>query len=94
MKTDLPERTFAFAMRIVKVCQTLEEQRGVAQTLSRQLIRSGTSIGTNVEEGQAGQSRNDFRHKYNIACKEARETLSWLRLLAETDIVPLDRLHR
>jgi four helix bundle protein len=93
MKTDLPERTFAFAKRIVKLCQTLDEQRGVSQTLSRQLIRSGTSIGANVEEGQASQSRKDFRLKYNIACKEARETLYWLRLLAETDVVPQDRLQ-
>jgi len=94
MKTDLPERTFAFAKRIVKRCQTLEEQRGVAQTLSRQLIRSGTSIGANFEEVQAGQSRNDFRLKYNIACKEARETLYWLRLLAETDVAPLIASNR
>ncbi|WP_197231214.1 four helix bundle protein [Novipirellula artificiosorum] len=93
MKTDLPERTFAFAKRIVKLCQTLEEHSGVAETLSRQLIRSGTSIGANVEEGQASQSRKDFRLKYNIACKEARETLYWLRLLAETEIVPQDRLQ-
>ena len=69
MKSDLPERTFAFAKRIVKLCQTLDEMRGVGQTLSRQLIRSGASIGANVEEGQASQSRKDFRPKYNIACK-------------------------
>jgi len=94
MKTDLPERTFAFAKRIVKRCQTLEEQRGVAQTLSRQLIRSGTSIGANVEEVQAGQSRNDFRLKNNIACEEVRETLHWLRLLAETDVAPLIASNR
>ncbi|WP_164104384.1 four helix bundle protein [Candidatus Laterigemmans baculatus] len=93
MPTDLPERTFVFAKRIVKLCQSLEQQRGVAQTLSRQLIRSGTSIGANIEEGQASQSRNDFRLKYNIACKETRETLYWLRLLAEAEIVPRDRLQ-
>lgn len=92
MKSDLPDRTFAFAKRIVKLCQSLEEQRGVAQTLSRQLIRSGTSIGANVEEGQASQSRKDFRLKYNIACKEARETLYWLRLLAECDVIDCQRL--
>ncbi len=92
MKSDLPDRTFAFAKRIVKLCQALEEQQGVAQTLSRQLIRSGTSIGANVEEGQASQSRKDFRLKYNIACKEARETLYWLRLLAECEIIDSKRL--
>ncbi|MCR9296618.1 MAG: four helix bundle protein [bacterium] len=92
MKSDLPDRTFEFAKRIVKLCQNLEEQRGVAQTLSRQLIRSGTSIGANVEEGQASQSRKDFRLKYNIACKEARESLYWLRLLAECEIIDSERL--
>ncbi|QDV24534.1 four helix bundle protein [Aureliella helgolandensis] len=93
MKTDLPDRTFAFAKRIVKLSQTLEELHGVPQSLSRQLIRSGMSVGANVEEGQGSQSRKDFRLKYNIPCKEARETLYWLRLLAETEIVPHDRLQ-
>lgn len=92
MKSDLPDRTFAFAKRIVRLCRTLEDQQVVAQTLSRQLIRSGTSIGANVEEGQASQSRKDFRLKYNIACKEARETLYWLRLLAECEIIDSKRL--
>lgn len=92
MKTDLPDRTFEFAWRIVKLCQLLEEQRGVSQTLGRQLIRSGTSIGANIEEGHASHSRKDFALKCNIACREARETLYWLRLIAESDIVPADRL--
>ena len=93
MKSDLPDRTFVFAKRIVILCRTLDEQRGVAQTLSRQLIRSGTSIGANVEEGQASQSRRDFALKYNIACKEARETHYWLRLLADCDVVASERLQ-
>ena len=92
MKSDLPDRTFAFAVRIVKLCQTLEESTGVARTLNRQLLRSGTSIGANVEEGQASQSRADFVAKYSIACKEARETHYWLRLLAETEVLPAERL--
>lgn len=92
MKSDLPERTFAFAVRVVKLCQALDELSGVPRTLSRQLLRSGTSIGANVEEGQASQSRADFVAKYSISCKEARETHYWLRLLAETDILPMDRL--
>jgi four helix bundle protein len=55
------------------------------------LLRSGTSIGANVEEGQASQSRADFVSKYSIACKEAREIHYWLRLLAATDITSKDR---
>ncbi|WP_372720150.1 four helix bundle protein [Novipirellula sp.] len=75
MKTDLLDRTFAFAKPIVKLSQTLQEQRGVPQTLGSQLVRSGTAIGANVEEGQASQTRKNLRLKYNIACKEPRETL-------------------
>ena len=93
MKSDLPGRTFAFAVRVVKLCQALDANPGVSRTLGRQLLRSGTSIGANVEEGQASQSRADFVAKYSIACKEARETHYWLRLLAETSILPTDRLH-
>ena len=92
VKTDLPERSFAFAKRIVHVCQVLDQNPGVGRTLARQLIRSGTSIGANVEEGQASQSRADFTAKYSIACKEARETHDWLRLLAESEVLPAERL--
>jgi four helix bundle protein len=53
----------------------------VARVLAQQLLRSGTSVGANVQEAQAGQSRADFISKYSIALKEARETLYWLRLL-------------
>ena len=91
-KRDLCERTFRFASRIVRLCQSLDERPGVARTLGRQLLRAGTSIGANVEEGQAGQSRADFVAKYSIACKEARETHYWLRLLAANGIVPEENL--
>ncbi len=92
MKSDLPDRTFAFAERIVKLCLVLEQNGRVSATLANQLLRSGTSIGANVEEGQASQSKADFVSKYSIACKEARETHYWLRLLASTELVSADRL--
>lgn len=60
--------------------------------LANQLLRSGTSIGANVEEGQGGQSRADFVAKYSIACKEARETNYWLRLLAASGIMSEEKL--
>jgi four helix bundle protein len=72
---------------------SLDKRPGVARTLSRQLLRSATSVGANVEEGQAGQSRADFVSKYSIAAKEARETHYWLRLLADNDIVPTSNLQ-
>jgi len=91
-RRDLVERTFEFARRVVRLCKVLDETPGINRALARQLLRSGTSIGANVEEGQASQSRPDFISKYAIACKEARETHYWLRLLAATEIFPEDRL--
>jgi four helix bundle protein len=93
MKTDLPERTFVFAERIVRLCTVLESNGRVSSTLASQLLRSGTSVGANVEEAQGSESRKDCVHKYSIAYKEARETLYWLRLLAAAEIVPGPRLE-
>jgi len=64
----------------------------VSRILCSQLLRAGTSIGANVQEAQAGQSRPDFISKYAIALKEARETQYWLRLLIATEIVLEGRL--
>ena len=83
----ITERTFRFSVRVVNVCRFLEKQGSVSRTLASQLLRSGTSIGANVEEAQAGQSKPDFISKMSIACKEARETHYWLRLLIASDIV-------
>lgn len=89
---SLPDRTFEFARQIVRLCLVLDNKPGVSRTLCRQLLRSGTSIGANVEEGQASQSEADFLSKYSIACKEARETHYWLRLLASEKLVDPARL--
>lgn len=93
MKSDLPKRTFEFAKRIVALCIVLDEKPGTSRTLAKQLLRSGTSIGANVEEAQASQSEPDFLSKRSIACKEARETHYWLRLLAASEILPEAQLH-
>ena len=84
---DIRQRTFELAVRIVRLCQHLDEQRGAGRVLARQLLRAGTSIGANVEEAQAGQSRADFASKYAIALKEARETNYWLRLIVAASVV-------
>ena len=89
---DIRERGFLFACRIVKLYQFLAKRRGSAEVLGRQVLRSGTSIGANLEEAAAGHSKADFISKCNIALKEARETLYWLRLLIEAEIVPAKRL--
>jgi four helix bundle protein len=91
-RRDLPERTFEFARQIVQVCQLLDQTPGVSRTLANQLLRAGTSIGAHTEEAQAGQSRADFLSKISIACKEARETQYWLRLLAAAEVLPASRL--
>ena len=89
---DIRERTFEFSVRIVKLCVRLGERPGAPRRLGDQLLRSGTSIGANLEEGQAGQSRADFISKYSIALKEARETSYWLRLLKATVLADPDEL--
>jgi four helix bundle protein len=89
---DIEERTFKFGVRIIKLYQFLEGKSWVNATLGRQLLRSGTSIGSNVEEAQAAQSRADFISKNNISLKEARETHYRLRLLSTVEIIPESRL--
>ena len=69
------------------MCKDLERKPGIARRLAFQLLKAGTSIGANVEEAQAGQSKADFVSKIAIALKEARETRYWLRLLAESESV-------
>jgi four helix bundle protein len=70
----------------------IDETPGVGRIIGRQLLRAGTSVGANVEEAQAGQSKADFISKIAIALKEARETLYWLRLLAASKVLPVERL--
>ena len=80
------EKTYAFAIRMVRCYKYLStEQKEFI--LSKQLLRSGTSIGANVEEAIGGQSGKDFYSKMYIDYKEARETHYWLRLLRDTDFL-------
>jgi four helix bundle protein len=80
------EKTFLFAVRIVKACTHLSEKKK-EYVLSKQLLRSGTSIGANTEEAMGGQSTADFKAKLSIAYKEGRETRYWIRLLNATDFI-------
>src|SRR5438132_14375876 len=77
-------KSFAFALDVIRLFIRLRDER--EYVLSKQLLRSGTSIGANIEEASAGQSRKDFLMKMSIASKEARETKYWLRLLQESKI--------
>jgi len=78
------QKSYDFALTIIKVCKHLKENQHFE--IAQQLLRSGTSIGANVEEALAGQSRKDFFAKMSIASKEARESKYWLRLLKDSGI--------
>ncbi|MCA0427118.1 MAG: four helix bundle protein [Bacteroidetes bacterium] len=82
----IQEKSFAFAIRIVHAYNYLQTEKKEF-VLSKQMLRSGTSIGANVEEAIGGQSKADFISKLSIAYKEARETLYWLKLLKATDYI-------
>ena len=84
MDNIIENKSFEFAVRVVKLYQHLTENKKEF-VMSKQLLRSGTSIGANVSEAQKGQSKADFNMKMNIALKEANESDYWLRLLYRTD---------
>ena len=90
MKTEnkIVDMSFDFALEIISLYKILIEKKEFI--LSKQLLRSGTSIGANVEEAIAAQSRKDFIHKMSIASKESRETRYWLRLLDRSKLVETD----
>lgn len=91
MKRDIEARTFAFAVRIVKMAKAFPRDV-VAQVVIRQLTRSGTSAEANVEEAQASHSRAEFIRRIGIARSEAREALDWLRLCQAAEIAPSAKL--
>lgn len=80
------EKSYAFALRIVKAYKYLAEEKK-EYVLSKQLLRCGTSVGANVEEAIGGQTPKDFLSKSNVSYQEARETMYWLRLLKDSDIL-------
>ena len=84
MNNAIEEKSFQFAVRVVKLCRYLRDEKKEF-ILSKQLLRAGTSIGANIAESQQAQSRPDFISKLCIALKEASETNYWLRLLRATD---------
>ena len=90
---DIHERTFRYAMDAIGVYTELQSQRNSAGwIIGKQLLRSATSIGANMEEAKAAETRADFIHKCSISQKEARESLYWLRLLSASGILEELRL--
>jgi len=82
----IQKKSYEFSLRIVKLSKYLNAEKKEF-ILSKQIIKSGTSIGANVEEGLGAQSKNDFIAKMQIALKESRETNYWLRLLMDSNIL-------
>ena len=83
-------KSFSFALRVVKLAKYLQDEKK-EYVLSKQLLRSGTSIGALVREAEHAESKPDFAHKMNIALKEASETLYWLELLHQAEYITEQR---
>ena len=92
MDNIIEEKSFRFAVRIVNLNKHLQTNKKEF-VLSKQLLRSGTSIGANISEAQQAQSRADFLSKLEIALKEASETKYWLRLLYATEYLTADQFE-
>lgn len=93
MQIDIDQRSFKFSVRIVKLVNSLPTNLA-SKIVAGQLLRAGTSVGANIEEALGGHSKADFTHSTNIAKKEAREALYWLKLLYESNIYDSKELEQ
>jgi len=90
---DIQGRAFEFACRVVRLVEHIQRRRSLsARAIARQLLNAGGSVGANLEEASAAQSKPDFISKCSIAAKEARESRYWLRLLVACKLVDSKRL--
>ncbi|NEP09985.1 MAG: four helix bundle protein [Symploca sp. SIO2C1] len=90
---SIQERTEEFAIRVIKAYSELNQRHfdDAGKVLSKQFLRSGTSIGANCSEAKYAQSTQDFIHKYSIALKEASETLYWIKIMIKSEVVSKSR---
>jgi four helix bundle protein len=86
------KKSYAFALSVIQLYKQLIEKR--EYVLSKQILRSGTSVGANINEAISGESKKDFIHKLGISVKEARETSYWLNLLKDSDYITTDEFNR
>ena len=89
--SPLQEKSYKFAVKIANFCLALQKEKR-EYVMTKQLLKSGTSVGANIEEASQAQSKPDFISKNSIALKEARETHYWLRLLIAAKVLPEKRL--
>jgi four helix bundle protein len=90
---DLAPRTKNFARRVIRLYVALPKPSVVAQVLGKQMLRSGTSVGANYREARRGRSKAEFISKIGDCLKEADETLYWLELLTEENVLPAKKLE-
>ena len=86
------QKSYAFALQIIQLYKLLIEKKEFV--LSKQILRSGTSVGANIHEAVASESKKDFIHKLGIAVKEARETSYWLNLLKDSEYITSDEFNK
>ena len=91
-KNIIKDKSFNFAIRIIKLYQYLTNEKK-EYVLSKQILKSGTSIGANISEARQGQSKKDFLMKMNISLKECSETKYWIELLTATDYLD-EKMHK
>ena len=84
---EIAQRAFQFAIRIIRLYEHMTNLGGAARGLAQQILRCGTSIGANLEEAAAAQTKPDFIAKVSIARKEARESVYWLRLFVAANLI-------
>ena len=89
---SIQDRSYEFACRVIRLVDYIARKSLVLRTIARQLLRSATPVGANLEEASAAQSKPDFISKCSIAAKEARETRYWLRILTAARGVNSERL--
>lgn len=87
-KSIIKTKSFQFSLKIIELYKKLKAEKEFV--ISKQVLRSGTSIGANIEEALAGQTKKDFTAKMSISSKEARETNYWLRLLKESEMTKIN----
>ncbi len=86
------QKSYGFALQIIQLYKFLIDKK--EYVLSKQILRSGTSVGANIHEAIAGESKKDFVHKLGIAVKEARETSYWLNLLEDSEYISIEEFNK
>ena len=91
-ENELISRTKSFSLRVIRLVEALPATR-TADILGRQLLRSGTSVGANYRSACMGKSKADFAAKLNIAAEEADESIFWMELIVDAEILPEAHVH-